>query len=78
MAITAHDLLMDAGLWHRVYPGWPLTGNPGTSPCGHAPQCSCATPAITPARLDALAADWDAEIARADLGTGSDEERGGR
>lgn len=63
MAITAHDLLMDADLFRRVYPNWPLTGNPGASPCGHAPRCACPTPDPT-SRLNALAADWDAEIAR--------------
>jgi hypothetical protein len=23
MALTAHDILLDAGLFHQAYPGWP-------------------------------------------------------
>lgn len=45
---------------------WPATPavNPGAPPCGHRPGCPCPTPLPSPERLDALAADWDAEIAR--------------
>ena len=25
MALTAHDILMDADLFRRAYPGWPMT-----------------------------------------------------
>ena len=26
MALTAHDILMDADLFRAAYPGWPMTG----------------------------------------------------
>lgn len=49
--------------------GWTVSAdatlNPGASPCGHTPFCSCPTPDPTP-RLDALAADW-AELTGAGL-----------
>ena len=73
MAMTVHDILHDADALRRAYPNWPLSSpereapaeavNPCASPCGHPAGCSCPTPDPTP-RLDALAADWDAEMGR--------------
>lgn len=60
--------------WPRSSPERePAAVEPAASPagpsCGHGDNgrpafCSCPTPAISLARLDALDADWAAEIAR--------------
>jgi hypothetical protein len=37
MAVTAHDILLDAGLFHQAYPHWPHP-EPEPSPVPHSVQ----------------------------------------